>query len=407
MKQVLKKTPQIIALFPLSFFALFTIYVSFRKTNIPIMDDYDSILLYLIEKPTSFMGSLIWILKPHNEHLMVIPNLIIQGTHFFFGDINFRFLVIVGLFLLICLALVIANTQKKIFGVDLRIFSSLTILNLGLGTVLIWPMGLLQHVATCLFSFLTILAFNANSKRAVRVRYFLLSVSCLTGGGSLVLIPILAIGNVVKKAFKWRTFFLFSVLLIFTFAAFGANSRHQFPSVSSINLFLYFLGNPFSVLNAPLFGLIFLLLFIVLVVSLKSDPKQISKNLIFLQVLGFNLSMGIFASISRQDYGSTYGSEAKYFLYSALCWVSMLTILYCQTDVRYSRISQVTLILFGLLIFSLSVYSYSGPILELMKIDWIIYPETPEMKAQKILSEASRLGIYIANGKVRNFWLAE
>lgn len=403
MKQFLKNTLQISHFLPLSFFAMFTVYVSFSKPNIPILDDYDSILLYLIEKPTSFFGSLIWILKPHNEHLMMIPNLITQGTYFFFGDINFKFLILVGLLLLACLGLFISNTQKKTFEVDLRVFSLLTILNLGLGTVLVWPTGLIQHVSTCLFSFLTILAFNSNSKRTIRTRYILLTVSCLTGGGSLVLIPLLAIGNVLKKSFKWKTFLVVSVILIITFSVFGADPTHQFPSWLSISLFLYFLGNPFSVLNAPLFGTIFLLLCIFLVTRLISNPKLISKNLIFLQVLGFNMSMGVFASISRQDYGPAYGSEAKYFLYSALCWISIMTILYCQVGVRYLAIYQVALTFMGILIFSLAVYSYLGPILELLKMDWIIYPETPEMKAQNILNEASKLGIYLATGKVSNY----
>jgi hypothetical protein len=133
-------------------------------------------------------------------------------------------------------------------------------------------------------------------------------LSCFTGGGSIVIIPLLVYGNLLVKNFKWRYFLANSIVVIGFFFFLSPGRKIQILPIDQFFFFLNFLGNPFNAINSILFGWFFLfLLSFALFVAIKTKVK-LQSTLIFQQILGFNFAMGVFSALSRIDGGRSYGS---------------------------------------------------------------------------------------------------
>ena len=377
---------------PIAIFFIFVVYVALNKSNVPIMDDYDSILKFLITWDTDTSKDLLYILKTHNEHFIAIPNIVVLTHYFFFGNINFKTLTILALLILALLALLVDDLHKKITGKSQKVLTQLPILSLGLGSVLVWPMASLQHTSTVLFSTLTFAAFSMKYKYLTSSRYVLLFLSCFTGGGSIVIIPLLVYGNLLVKNFKWRYFLANSIVVIGFFFFLSPGRKIQILPIDQFFFFLNFLGNPFNAINSILFGWFFLfLLSFALFVAIKTKVK-LQSTLIFQQILGFNFAMGVFSALSRIDGGRSYGSEEKYFLYSVMCWIMLFIIISTTLKTKDLEVFRSVVSFLSLLIFVTTFMSKFESIDRLMDVAGIFYPTNTV--AVEILEQASKLGIY-------------
>ena len=377
-------------------FLFWILYSSLRKPNIPIMDDYDAILDFLIkwQEPNTKFALL---LGPHNEHPMVIPRLIVLSQFKLFGTVDFRILTAVSQSMLIVLALVILQIQAKIQNRKSYNLIYLSILNLGLGTVLIWPMAGLQHITTVLFSAITFFLFSAKQSRLSFIKWVALYATAFTGGASLLILIILLLSQIFLKGpnLKWlliHSFIILSIYLRFVRAPIPQDLDFD----KSIILFLHFLGNPFSQFHGELFGLV---LFIIILLNFKKFFK--ARQLIFIQLLLFNASMGLGVAISRNSMGTVYGGEEKYFLYSVMCWLIVLMVLSRST---FKSINMDFLAYpIAVIIFTITVQAKYPPISNLLKIHSVVYPMELEANALRILQESARLSVYNGNGKINGF----
>ena len=377
---------------PIAVFLVFVVYVAMNKTNIPIMDDYDSILKFLITYETDTSRDMLYIFKTHNEHFLAIPNILVLFHYSFFGDINFKTLTIFALLLLVAIAWLVSDLQKRFTGKSKKILTQLPILSLGLGSVLVWPMASLQHISTVLFSSLTFAAFSRKYKYLIKLRYMLLFLSCFTGGGSIVIIPLLIYGNLMVKNVKWRYLIANSLLVVVIFFSLSPGRNLKLHPIDQFFFFLNFLGNPFNTINSILFGWLLLFLITFTVFTLVKNQSKLQSTVIFQQILGFNLAMGVFSALSRIDGGRSYGTEEKYFLYSVMCWIMVFIII--QTVVRPKELNNYSLLVSSLclLIFLLNFFSKFELINKLMEVTGVLYPAN--IVAIEILEQASKLGIY-------------
>jgi hypothetical protein len=379
------------------FFLFWVLIISLHKPNIPIMDDYDAILDFLIKWQENDKNKFLLLLSPHNEHPLAIPKLIILGQFKLFGIVDFRILTAVAQLLLVILSLVILKVQAKIQLQKSYNLVYLLILNLGLGTVLVWPMAGLQHISTVLFSTITFYLFSADLRHLSFIKWLTLYATAFTGGASLLILIVLLGSQIFLKGphLRWLIVHM-SIIVAIYIKIVKAQVSPNIDIDRIITLFLHFMGNPFSKFHGELFGVA---LIMVIVVNYKKFFKP--KQLMFTQLLIFNASMGFSVAISRNSMGAAYGDEEKYFLYSVMCWLVVLLVLSQGTLKRIKL--QIPAYSIALLIFVLTIQGKYQPISNILKIDSVIYPVEMETNAHRILQDSRRLSIYEGGVKMTHY----
>lgn len=126
--------------------------------NIPVMDDYDSILAYLNKSDYLSFDNL---LSQHNEHRIVWTRLVAAGYYAIFGKINLVHLMFIGnlaVLLIFCLLLKIMNDRQLpsilLVPVAYMLFNSLSWSNIT------WAMAILGNYYCMFFALLTFFLWN-------------------------------------------------------------------------------------------------------------------------------------------------------------------------------------------------------------------------------------------------------
>ena len=360
-----------------------------RKPNIPIMDDYDAILNFLVKWETNSNNRFELLISPHNEHPLLIPKIVVLIQYQLMGEVNFQILAAVSQLMLIVLSFLMLWIQ---FNLQQRKFVTLIflcILNFGLGTVLVWPMSGLQHISTVLISTLTLFLFSDDLKRLPRFKWVVLYMACFTGGASLIILVILFTTSVVlNKTVPKLLMFHATVILFIYFKYVHAPIEPQLHFTDASLFLLHFLGNPFGKFLSPIFGLIFVIL------TFFNYKKLINrKNLFFFQIACLNIGIGAGAALTRNSFGPAYGDEEKYFLYAVMCWLMIFSVTRDEKLKTFS-LSKAIYCVLAIYIFSNSVLVKLPPIINVLKVNSVFYPQEMRPQAIQILEDARRLGIY-------------
>lgn len=297
-------------------FVILALGLSFLATNVPVQDDYDSILAFL-----NGSEHLSHILDFHNEHRIATSRIVCEIVYRFLGHIDFRVLIWIG------------NIGWWIFS---ALFAYLFtrrggVVSLG-GILATWLLvGFYDHENIFLsmssmanhwvlaFAFVSCLSFSHRSD----IRFFVISLifaiaATFTSGGGLVIFPSLGIIATVDYVFAHhRTFdrrtIIKTVAFLLTMASSYIVYLHDFPHGSSqpepnigiclsritnsMAFILAFLGNmmPTAIAAIPLgVGIILWMLFVC-----RHIPRYRNTSLAIFGFLAFCMANVFAASLFR------------------------------------------------------------------------------------------------------------
>ena len=151
----------------------FIVLVCQTALNLPIWDDFDSVLFFVnqyLEEP-SLQNRIALVLAQHNEHRIIINKLLTLLSLVLFSEVNFRFLIFCAVFaLLLVPPLLIYRSSER---APALLVASAIMLQPQYGDGLNW-------VTTCLASFsLLLLAVCCGQLSLTKGRWFLLTIPLL------------------------------------------------------------------------------------------------------------------------------------------------------------------------------------------------------------------------------------
>lgn len=395
----------------LTFFAVFY-WISFiinKSSNMPIMDDYDSILKFLNKLINeSFIGSIAMFFSVHNEHPLLFSNIFVAVSFWLFGEINFTYLIIFSNTILIGFFYLINITSSEILKKPVTLINSLLIFNLCAGTVAIWPMAGLQHFSSTALAFLTIYLFSKYNfeKNLAKntIKYLILFISSLSGGANIFLLPIVFFitiqGGEINKIIKNIVFSLITAFVYIYIRRHSNSNASIIDSIQAVKFFFLFLGGAFGEIWAAYIAGTSTLTLIFIGFFLGFGKKY---SLFFHNSL-YILLVGIAASISRSSFGPEYAMETKYSIYSISIIISTIVMYLSWIEINfenYRNIMMVFLIFISATLFFNSYITNGPSINNLAKINWIIHPDHSD--ANSILINSKRLGIYDGQKHITNY----
>jgi hypothetical protein len=139
-----------IAIIVAALYARFGLLVHQTAVNLPIWDDFDSVLFFLNQyiQTDSLNEKLSLIFSQHNEHRIVINHLLTLVSYWCFGEVNFLFLIWCAVFALLTVPFVIASSMTSTLSA--LVIATAVLLQPQYGDGLNW-------VTTCLASFSLVL----------------------------------------------------------------------------------------------------------------------------------------------------------------------------------------------------------------------------------------------------------
>jgi hypothetical protein len=378
-----------------------------NSANMPIMDDYDSILEFLISfKNSDSISRLRLMFSTHNEHPLLFSNIVVLFSSLSFGQINFIYLIVLAnaIVFIFFMALVNEVAQENIDPPILAF--SLLFFNLCAGTVLIWPMAALQHFSSVTLAFFTIKYFcqNRGGGGKNNLRYPLLYLASFSGGANIFILPVVFLCIFGKRDLKEVVrFSLNSLMIVGIFLYFRSKGGEQvdFDFVEMIKFFFLFLGNPLGSKWAYFLGI-----FVVVAVSVAWYFGFNRKFPVFFYYSIFIFFVAMAAAISRSTFGSGYALESKYTIYSLSCLASIAGMYVVGFGVCFKNFRMLRL--WYLFIYIVSFYVFfnawifnRSAIIDLARISWIIHPS--QEVAGQILIKAQQAGIYSGQRYIVNF----
>ena len=382
-----------------------------HSSNIPIMDDYDSILGFLMDfRRAEWVDKIRRILRPHNEHPLLFSNLVVLFNYYVFGKVNFVYLVIVGNSLLLLMFwMFVRDARQKGFEWGGLILVGL-FLNLCAATILIWPMTALQHSSSIFLAFLSMKMFCSDELGYWQklFRYPLLYLAAFSGGANILIVPIIAIGLFFKSNKSVLLYFVINAIVIGVLRLLihpaSAPLSGDRSVIHIIKFVLLFLGNPLNSRWSYLLGVFVVGLMVVAIF------RQYHRRFpIYFYNALFICLVGLAASASRLDYGVEYALEPKYTVYTLSCLASLLMMfmcgIFCESSIRvWQRYCIVALIfLFSTGVCVRSWHINKKPISELAEINWIIYPIAETKRAEDVLLRAQQDKIYMGERYIVNY----
>ena len=202
-------------------FLFFNIYViSEIFINYPFSDDFGAILIFLIEyfKTYGFLKTLELLFSQGNDFRLLVLHLITLGDYFLFGNINFTHLRILGFtFLLGCLCFLfkIGKFERSKFYFFLPV--PLLLISFHTAEIHALAMESLSHFAVIFFAITTFYFLLKKDKMVLPI--IILFFGVFSNGNGLLIIPIGALGLILKSDFKrlmyWSIFSFFYCLIFF------------------------------------------------------------------------------------------------------------------------------------------------------------------------------------------------
>ena len=324
------------------------------SSNYPFWDDYDAILGYLNYFVESSMKdkilSLFW---QHNEHRIVFNRIIEIIQYYAFGNVNFYYLILIGnLGWFLSIWLLIKYVRDSGFAWVCTIPIIVIMTSFAHYESMTWAMCSIQQYYQLLFALVTIYLLV---RQKIFGTLFALLLSIYTGGGGLVLMPLIFFYTVLNRDLK--KFFLYNIFSIFIlglyFVSYNSPSHH--PLIFSLKMCidlceyaLLFIGGVLRNHDFALsLGVIAIPLFFFKIKSLYLKSPFVFWSMVF--VIGIAFATGL----SRVNFGVDQALSSRYSIYSILFWSLMYTKFVIVFESKNNK--QLVLVLVAFLC-SLSVY---------------------------------------------------
>lgn len=413
---------------PIASYAFLVVYFS---VNIPIMDDYDTVLAYL-NRPGSLRYESFF--YQHNEHRIAWNRLITEAYYHIFGEINFRNLIYVGnlgLFLLFILLLTIFKGQKTpiIFFIPVTylLFQPQAWENMT------WVTGSLQNYYILYFALLAFYFWNKEKLSGYILAGFFGAMATYTSANGLLVFFLLFAWEWINFFTKTKTtntnlerkFFVNNrlKLLLILFLTTGYLCYSYFKDYTHVGM-----GHPYmgEILLQPVLliqymatllgsyvgsnktialfaGLLEVMLFVFLTYS-----RYDQKNSVIYYFLLFVFASVFVIALGRAGFGIEQALSSRYRILSVLALVLIYWAIIEQYSKNLSAKSVILLAIFSAMIFNFSSTArYIGSLSERKSIleeitTWrqtgkgLNYPD--QESASLILGQSIEKGLYIPPG---------
>ena len=377
--------------------------------NMPYGDDYDAVLGFLSQYlAADSWQRLILLFSQHNEHRVLLTHLFEVVDWQLFGQVNFTHLIWLGnlgWFLVIYTMWSYAKSR----AIPMIAFGPVIILLFSFShyEMMTWAMTSIQQYYQILFSIIS-LRFMVRRQWMGFTPFFLLAV--FTGGGGLILIPVLVFYLLRNKSYRLLIPFL--VLFIATLCIYfyllpyvnlTPSSKFMGALSRPIDMATFALGFIGGVGNIQLVGLASILITGALLLALfATQARFMLKESPFLawMCVYVGLTAGL-AAINRLDIGVHAGGDSRYSTYSLV----FCACLYLSALLRFSTMNMQKKIVgwgyvFATLLFIawyFQAFTALNDRLYWLKNGFATYPDLVRVRA--VLDQSHELGIFLAPNK--------
>ena len=377
--------------------------------NLPLADDYDSILSFLNTWEDS-NSKIITLFSQHNEHRLVFLRIIVLIYYKLFSSINFVHLILLGNFLFILLLVTLYNStnDKRKFILISPVF--FLILNSSFCETQTWAMGSLSNYPVLIFAFLSLYLINRSE-----IGYFCLGIffallsSFSQGNGMFVFFSgVLVLLRNRPRLISWV---LIGLITIFTyFILFPYQKPDAYPTVLIrfeklflINRIFYALTLLSSVFQSKII-LVVGVIPLLFILYIFKNHKQFSR--LHLSMLSFVLISFVSLIISRDRFGYGQAFASRYQLNTVILYAVIY--LCFLPNIRIRKHLALILLLSGLFNLNINMqskddfYNRKVEILEdqICKNKCSHYKSYPnDIRAAEVLSASMAKGIFTSSSK--------
>ena len=403
----------------LIFISYFYCIISY-SVNFPFYDDFNAILVFIqtYNDKHSFPEKFLLLFEQHNEHRIAFDRVVTLSYYKLFSTINFKALIFIGnisLFFIIAI-LYRSVLYKNRINLFYLIPIPLLVLNHSYYEVSFWAMASLQNMWVLVFAMTSLYFLYQETNYSIYIALFFAVVATFTSGnGMMTFIAGAIVLGLNKKLFNYKIvlWLLFGVVSIFLYFK-GYTSAADHPSVIKtlfdkplvlVGFFFTFLGGSFHIVISIIIGLVVLLFCII--VTFK---KYYTTNPVLYSYLLFFLLTAIAVTLGRGGFGIEQATCSRYMINSsvfmAVCYLVFISIWNKKMKAYHY---------FFLLImsFCFHVYSYDEPLSKQINLknefdrNYSLlakgvpsnfnfgWPHTDKDKAQRMLIEADKSGIFI------------
>ena len=325
------------------------------SSNYPYWDDYGSILDYLnYFSESSIKDKILSLFWQHNEHRLFFNRIIEIIQYYAFGNVNFYYLILIGnigWFLSIYLLIKYVRDSGYAWVCTIPIIVIMT--SFAHHECMTWAMCSIQQYYQLFFALVVIYLLV---KQKIFGTLLGLGLSIYTGGGGLVLVPLMFFYTVLNR--DLRKFFIYNIFSIFIlvlyFVSYNRPSHHPFfaPSlkmcIELCEFVLLFIGGVLRNHDLALsLGIISIPLFF-----FKIKTLYLKSPFVFWSII-FAIGIAFTTALSRVSSGVDLALCSRYSIYSILFW----SLIYIKFIIVFDLTNKKQLVLvFVALLCSLSVY---------------------------------------------------
>jgi hypothetical protein len=187
-------------LIPVVTYGFIIVYFS---VNIPDMDDYDVVLGHINISDDSLRYKNFF--SQHNEHRIAWTRFIIECYYFFFGKINFEYLIYIGnLGLLLFFLLVLKISKEQKILIILLIPISYLLFQLQAWENMTWATGSLQNYYILFFALLTLYFWNKKTLYGYFLSWIFGVIAIYTSANGLLIFLVLVIFQLTEFFEKFK-----------------------------------------------------------------------------------------------------------------------------------------------------------------------------------------------------------
>ena len=348
--------------------AVFAFRLFANAINVPVMDDFRSILIFIDEfqSAESLTEQIHVFTAHHTESRFITLRMIVLTLFQFTGEVNFQHIIMLANLCLPLMAwLMIKNGDRSLWQAA---FILLMLLHFAWYDSMIWATNAVAYQVTSLAALSTFyLAFSENKKHQLfSILTALISV-CTFGNGLLVL-PVVVLGFLIKKDFRRAAAWTgFTVAVAYLYISNGVPGN-GLPDIQNLIVFiLSFTGSAFQFLYSTavtaIAGLLIWMVAIYLTVK-----KYYLKNFPVWALLLFVLLSAVIAGIYRSQNGPHEAVSSRYAYFSILAIIACVTALHEIKDAHFRE--------------KLKQYSITGAVAYHLLCGIFFYPEAAVRNAK-------------------------
>lgn len=399
---------------------LFFALIVLLSRNIPISDDYSMLTLIInIINSSGPYEVLSYIFQQHNEHRIATTKIIFYFYYLIFGDINFKWLILLGnLFQLLTFYLLISFFKIENYKNFILLAISLIFFSFGSAESSLMAMAAISNYLVITLMVLAIYFVNKDQKYSLFLAIIFSIAAVYTQGNGLIA-PFIVSGYFFAKKLYLKGTVTFFIALIFIYVymhGYTSTSGHGDPlelikkpfeillfTASFVGSAFGFGGSHYPILTKISLVFTLLLGFSIVVLTVRFclvGKTPLSSPFLWLNI--FVLLTGLITALSRLNFGISQSMVSRYHMYSILATVSTIGIVWNDEGLKnmvsriirkFKYIFYIAIPFYYLASFIFLIYFY-GYFYSPDKNGGYVYPGRDHQQAIEILKLSKSYGVF-------------